>query len=87
MKMNDLDNLVDLAQRVEVDHVPEHLKIREAASKGHLKIGNGNVAELGGLPIKYMNHLMTTKNFHPDLIGKVTTPAATHRARPITLDA
>jgi len=86
MKMNELDALVDLAQRVEVDKVPEDLKIREAASKGHLKIGNGNVADLGGLPIKYMNHLMTSKTFHPDLVGKVTTPAAT-RVRAVPLAA
>jgi quinolinate synthase len=90
MKMNELDGLVDLVERVKVDHVKEDLKIRVAAAKGHLKVGNSNVAELGGMPIKYMNHLMTQKTFHPELItavSAVTAPPVMEAPRAIPLAA
>jgi quinolinate synthase len=77
MKMNDLDGLVDLVERVpSTGALPQSLEIRVAAAKGHIKIGGSTVAEMGGRPIAYMNHLMTNKNHHPDLIASVS--AITH---------
>jgi hypothetical protein len=74
MKMNDLDGLVDLVDRVPTDfsELPKDLTIRVAAAKGHIKIGESTVAEMGGRPIGYMNYLMTHKNHHPDLIASVS---------------
>jgi quinolinate synthase len=73
MKMNDLDALVDLVDRVPSSGaLPQDLEIRVAAAKGHIKIGNSTVAEMGGRPIGYMNYLMTHKNHHPDLVASVS---------------
>jgi quinolinate synthase len=74
MKMNDLDGLVDLVERVPTSgaSMPDDLHIRVAAAKGHIKIGESTVAEMGGRPIGYMNYLMTHKNHHPDLVAAVS---------------
>jgi quinolinate synthase len=73
MKMNDLDSLVDVVDRIPADAatLPEDLTVRVAKSKGHLRVAKGTVAEVGGMPIAYMNHLMKTKSMHPELVKLV----------------
>jgi quinolinate synthase len=77
MKMNDLDSLVDVVERVPTSGpLPKSMEIRVAAAKGHIKIGGSTVAEMGGRPIGYMNYLMTSKSHHPDLIAAVSAIGA-----------
>jgi len=80
MKMNDLDSLQDIVERIPASEgvlasVPEDLTVRVAKSKGHLKVmcrdTESTVAEVGGTPIAYMNHLMKTKTMHPELVKLV----------------
>jgi len=73
MKMNDLDSLVDVVERIPegVAALPEDLSVRVAKSKGHLRVAKGTVAEVGGQPIAFMNHLMKTKSMHPELVKLV----------------
>jgi len=88
MKMNDLDALVDLVERVPASGpIPQSLDIRVAAAKGHIKIGNSTVAEMGGRPIGYMNYLMTNKNHHPDLVASVSEVGDAPKARTEKTDA
>jgi quinolinate synthase len=80
MKMNDLDSLQDIVDRIPASEgflasVPEDLTVRVAKSKGHLEVicrdTVSTVAEVGGTPIAYMNHLMKTKTMHPELVKLV----------------
>jgi quinolinate synthase len=73
MKMNDLDSLMDVVERLPGGEtpLPDNLTNRIAASKGHLRVPKGTVAEVGGQPIAYMNHLMTHKTMHPELVQSV----------------
>jgi hypothetical protein len=58
------------------------MHIRVAAAKGHIKIGESTVAEMGGRPIGYMNYLMTHKGHHPDLIAAVSAIGGNASADP-----
>merc|ERR1719238_1813237 len=68
MKMNDLDKLMDLVGKVKEDgSVPTSLQRQIAKSRGDIKVGEHSVAELGGQPISYMNHLTTNRSFPEEL--------------------
>ena len=81
MKMNDLDKLVDLVEKVAEDgSLPASLQPRLAKSRGDIMIGDHSVAELGGQPIGYMNHLMTNRSLPEEL--KLLVAARTTMAHP-----
>jgi len=73
MKMNDLDKLVDMVDKLEDDGaIPKALDVRMAKSRGDLKIGDKSVAQLGGEPIGYMNSLMANRTLPEELKEYVT---------------
>jgi quinolinate synthase len=72
MKMNDLDKLMDLVGKVKEDgSMPASLDRQVAKSRGDIKVGDSSVAELGGQPISYMNHLTANRSFPEDLMRLV----------------
>jgi quinolinate synthase len=73
MKMNDLDKLMDLLEKVDEDGtVPGSLQAQVAKSRGDVMIGDQSIAELGGQPIAYMNHLTTNRSLPADLKRLIT---------------
>lgn len=71
MKMNDLDGLMDLVERMPDGAPADDLSVRVVKSRLGERVSSGTIAEVGGQPIKFMNHLMRTKSLPAELVKQV----------------